>query len=96
MQCFQKAFELDEREDQAAKILASEFAITGDWDLVEVIARRVVQITSQGNSKSGSERMLAVGTQESSKYAWAWKAIGAADLVYYALSCSIGRSVLTA
>lgn len=41
-QCFQKAFELSTAETEAARRLAKSFADQGDWDIVEVIARRVV------------------------------------------------------
>lgn len=41
-QCFQKAFELSPAETEAARRLATSFAGQGDWDIVEVIAQRVV------------------------------------------------------
>ncbi|KAK4542365.1 hypothetical protein LTR36_006821 [Oleoguttula mirabilis] len=41
-QCFQKAFELSSAETEAAERLAQFFADQGDWDIVEVIAQRVV------------------------------------------------------
>ncbi|CAK4001289.1 Superkiller 3 [Lecanosticta acicola] len=41
-QCFQKAFELSTAEVEAAQRLARSFADQGDWDIVEVIAQRVV------------------------------------------------------
>ena len=40
--CFQKAFELSSLEVEAAERLAEAFAKTGEWDLVEVVAQRVV------------------------------------------------------
>ncbi|BGP08127.1 Superkiller protein 3 [Rhodotorula toruloides] len=40
--CFQKAFELDPSQEVAARYLAEEFAELGEWSLVEVIARRVI------------------------------------------------------
>ena len=40
--CFQKAFELSASEIVAAHRLAMSFASSGEWDLVEVIAQRVV------------------------------------------------------
>ena len=40
--CFQKAFELSASEIDAAERLANAFAKTGEWDLVEVVAKRVV------------------------------------------------------
>lgn len=41
-QCFQKAFELSPSEIEAAERLARFFADQGDWDIVELIAQRVV------------------------------------------------------
>ncbi|KAK5129498.1 hypothetical protein LTR08_003221 [Meristemomyces frigidus] len=41
-QCFQKAFELSGAETEAAERLARSFADQGDWDIVEVVAQRVV------------------------------------------------------
>lgn len=40
--CFQKAFELSALEVTAAERLARSFAISNEWDLVEVVAQRVV------------------------------------------------------
>ena len=39
--CFEKAFELSPGEIEAAERLAKTFADTQEWDLVEIIARRV-------------------------------------------------------
>ncbi|KAL8764608.1 MAG: hypothetical protein Q9209_007957 [Squamulea sp. 1 TL-2023] len=41
--CFQKAFELSSSEVVAAERLAQSFAKTSEWDLVEVVAQRVVE-----------------------------------------------------
>src|SRR5262249_20704901 len=41
--CFQKAFELDARESEAARRLAEGFAEEREWDLVEVVARRAIE-----------------------------------------------------
>ena len=41
--CFQKAFELSSSEVEAAERLARSFAKSGEWDLVEVVAQRVVE-----------------------------------------------------
>ena len=40
--CFQKAFELSPSEVEAAERLTRLFAKSGEWDLVEVVAQRVV------------------------------------------------------
>lgn len=73
----QKAFELDEREDEAAKYLADEYAEAGDWDLVEIVARRV----TQGDAAAALADNGHIGSFVAAKHAWAWKAIGAAELV---------------
>jgi len=56
-QCFQKAFELSPSEVEAAERLARSFADQGDWDIVEVIAQRVVDSgkvrPSPGSKKKG-------------------------------------------
>ena len=41
--CFQKAFELSSSEVEAAERLARAFARDREWDLVEVVAQRVVE-----------------------------------------------------
>ncbi|KAL8751828.1 MAG: hypothetical protein Q9184_005934, partial [Pyrenodesmia sp. 2 TL-2023] len=41
--CFQKAFELSSSEVVAAERLAQSFAKTSEWDLVEIVAQRVVE-----------------------------------------------------
>jgi len=77
--CYQKAFEIDPRENVAARKLAEGFAEDREWDLVEVIAKRTIE----------GEGCLDVGTQESNSSAsqfvptnaWAWKAVGIIELV---------------
>ena len=41
--CFQKAFELSSSEVEAAERLAQSFARSAEWDLVEVVAQRVIE-----------------------------------------------------
>lgn len=73
--CFQKAFELDAREGDAARRLAEGFAEEREWDLVEVIANRTIE--GEGGFESSQEimagRYLPVN-------AWAWKASGVVHL----------------
>ena len=71
--CFQKAFELDPREAEAARRLAEGFAEEREWDLVEVVARRTIE--GEGGSES------VVTTRYQPLNAWAWKAIGVVELV---------------
>ncbi len=41
--CFQKAFELDAREADAARQLAEGFSEEREWDLVEVVTNRTIE-----------------------------------------------------
>jgi superkiller protein 3 len=74
--CFQKAFELDAREADAARRLAEGFAEGREWDLVEVVANRTIE--GEGGFEDSQEiiagRYLPVN-------AWAWKASGVVHLV---------------
>lgn len=78
--CFQKAFELDAREGEAARRLAEGFAEEREWDLVEVVARRTIEGEGgleggeSGREKGASGRYLPTN-------AWAWKALGVVELV---------------
>ncbi|KAF7321489.1 Antiviral protein [Mycena kentingensis (nom. inval.)] len=74
--CFQKAFELDARESDAARRLADGFAEEREWDLVEVVARRTIEGEGgldAGLKNEGSRRFLPTN-------AWAWKAVGVVEL----------------
>lgn len=77
--CFQKAFELDPREAEAARRLAEGFADERDWDLVEVVARRTIEGEGELDDETQKERGVI-----SSRYlpmnAWAWKALGVVEL----------------
>jgi superkiller protein 3 len=74
--CFQKAFELDAREGDAARRLAEGFAEDREWDLVDVVANRAIE--GEGGFEDPQEviagRYLPVN-------AWAWKASGVVHLV---------------
>jgi hypothetical protein len=79
--CFQKAFEIDAREGDAARRLAEGFAEEREWDLVEVIANRTIE--GEGGFENSQEimagRYLPVN-------AWAWKASGVVHLVCFSHS----------
>lgn len=83
--CFQKAFELDPREAEAARRLVEGFAEEREWDLVEVIARRTID--GEGGLNGGSE--AAVTTRYQPLNAWAWKAVGVVELVWTILSIAV-------
>ncbi|KAJ3913647.1 superkiller protein 3 [Lentinula edodes] len=78
--CFQKAFELDSREADAARRLAKGFADEQEWDLVEVVARRTIE--GEGGLDGGLQK---IEENVAGKYlptnAWAWKALGVVSLV---------------
>ncbi|KZT56246.1 hypothetical protein CALCODRAFT_323866 [Calocera cornea HHB12733] len=71
--CFQKAFELDAREGEAARRLAEGFAEEGEWDLTEVVARRTIEGEGVLEKGEAPKRYLP-------QNAWAWKALGAVEL----------------
>lgn len=74
--CFQKAFELDPRESMAAKRLAGGFADDGEWELVEVIAKRAIE--GEGGLDSGFKEGAPGALPKNS---WAWAAVGVVELV---------------
>jgi superkiller protein 3 len=78
--CFQKAFELDAREGDAARRLAEGFSEEREWDLVEVVAKRTIE--GEGGAKDGASESESI---TASRYlptnAWAWKAMGVVHLV---------------
>ena len=74
--CFQKAFELSSSEVAAAERLARIFAEQGEWELVEVVAQRVVDSgkvrPSPGSKKNGvSWPFAALGVAELNKQEYA-------------------------
>lgn len=89
--CFQKAFELDATEDVAALRLATEFADEREWDLVEVVARRLITggldiRVENGVGQAPKSLQLASHQQHS----WAWNAIGSAELSQGKFASAIG------
>ena len=69
--CFQRAFELDAREYEAARRLVQHFSEQREWGLVDVIARRVVEAEGGADVLTGEASRVHV-TQNP----WVWKAIG--------------------
>ncbi|KAF2470490.1 TPR-like protein [Lindgomyces ingoldianus] len=70
-QCFQKAFELSPSEVFAAECLAHSFANQGEWDIVEVIAQRVVD--------SGKVRPTP-GSKTKKAVSWPFSALGVVQM----------------
>lgn len=68
--CFQKAFELSASEVEAAERLARTFAEQAEWDLVEVVAQRVVDSGKVRPSPGSKKRGIS----------WPFAALGVAEL----------------
>ncbi|KAA8909787.1 hypothetical protein FN846DRAFT_941480 [Sphaerosporella brunnea] len=64
--CFQRAFELSAGEVQAAERLARSFAETKEWELVEIVARRVAEVDKKRSvpGKGISWPQSAIGVVE--------------------------------
>ncbi|CAE6511205.1 unnamed protein product [Rhizoctonia solani] len=76
--CFQKAFELDASQGEAAQRLAEGFAEEREWDLVEVVARRTIE--GEGGLTGGLDKPSVEVTRHQPTFAWAWKAIGVVEM----------------
>ncbi|KXN90207.1 Superkiller protein 3 [Leucoagaricus sp. SymC.cos] len=76
--CFQKAFELDPRENAAARKLAEGFAEDREWDLVEVVARRTIE--GEGGLDAGIKEANSSVVKFVTTNAWAWKAVGIIEM----------------
>jgi len=68
--CFQKAFELSSAEVEAAERLAKSFAKSSEWDLVEVVAQRVVE-SGEVKQAPGSKKKAV---------SWPFAALGVVQL----------------
>ena len=68
--CFQKAFELSSSEVEAAQRLAQSFAATREWDLVEVVASRVIE----------SGRVKQAPGSKKKAVSWPFAALGVVQL----------------
>lgn len=85
LKCFQKAFELDATETDAARRLAFGFADDDEWALVRAIATRVMEGEGGVEGVAGGEVMNAAG-RFAPKNGWAWKALGSTEMVGISLS----------
>ncbi|KAG9127255.1 Superkiller protein 3 [Ceratobasidium sp. 392] len=85
--CFQKAFELDAREGDAARRLAERFADEREWDLVEVVARRTIE--GEGGLTGGLDKQIVEVARHQPIYAWAWKAIGLVEMNRHNYSAAV-------
>ena len=80
LKCFQKAFELDATEADAAHRLAKGYANEDEWGLVRSIATRVMEGEGGVEGVAGGEVMNAKG-RFAPKNGWAWKALGSTEIV---------------
>lgn len=80
LKCFQKAFELDATEADAARRLAEGYADEDEWALVRGIANRVMEGEGGVEGVAGGEVMNAKG-RFAPKNGWAWKALGSTEMV---------------
>ncbi|KAF2760849.1 TPR-like protein [Pseudovirgaria hyperparasitica] len=69
--CFQKAFELSASEIVAAERLARSFADQGEWDIVEIIAQRVVD-SGKAKPPPGSRKKKGIS--------WPFSALGVVQM----------------
>lgn len=73
--CFQKAFELEASEYEAAHELVEQFAAQRDWALVDVVVRRVIEAEGGGRLLAGQR----TGGVHLTHNPWAWKAVAIVD-----------------
>lgn len=78
--CFQKAFELDATEADAAERLARGYANEDEWALVRAIATRVMEGEGGVEGVQGGDAMGGKG-RFAPKNGWAWKALGSTEMV---------------
>ncbi|WVQ96835.1 hypothetical protein IAU59_003942 [Kwoniella sp. CBS 9459] len=81
LKCFQKAFELDATQVEAARRLAIGYANEDEWALVRTIAVRVMEGEGGLDGVAGGEVMNAKG-RFAPQNGWAWKALGSTEMHY--------------
>lgn len=80
LKCFQKAFELDATEADAARRLAFGYADEDEWAQVRAIATRVMEGEGGVEGVAGGEVMNPAGRFAPTN-GWAWKALGSTEMV---------------
>lgn len=70
--CFYKAFELDVGEITAARFLVEDFAAENEWDVAEIICKRIVQ--------SDRARRVLLHSGEKEDNSWPYRVLGSAAL----------------
>lgn len=80
LKCFQKAFELDATETDAARRLAIGYANDEEWASVRIIATTVMEGEGGVEGVAGGEILSAKG-RLAPKNGWAWKALASTEVV---------------
>lgn len=71
--CFYKSFELDVAEIEAAKYLVEDLAAKNDWDIAEILCKRIVQSET-------SRRTLLSKTYQDEDRSWPYRVLGCSAL----------------
>lgn len=71
--CFYKAFELDVSEIDAAKYLVEDLTAKNDWDIAEILCKRIVQ-------SEISRRLLLSQSFEDKDRSWPYRVLGCSAL----------------
>jgi superkiller protein 3 len=78
--CFQKAFELDSKEAEAARRLAEGFVDEQEWELAELVARRTIE-GEGGSGEQGEGGSSGLSSRHIPTNVWAWKVVGIVAMV---------------
>ncbi|OXG33946.1 superkiller protein 3 [Cryptococcus neoformans Bt15] len=81
LKCFQRAFELDATEADAAYRLANGYADEDEWARVRTIAVRVMEGEGGLEGVAGGEVLNPKG-RFAPQNGWAWKALGSSEMHY--------------
>lgn len=81
LKCFQRAFELDATETDAAHRLANGYADEDEWARVRTIAMRVMEGEGGLEGVAGGEALNPKG-RFAPQNGWAWKALGSTEMHY--------------
>lgn len=81
LKCFQRAFELDATETDAAYRLANGYADEDEWARVRTIAVRVMEGEGGLEGVAGGDVLNAKG-RFAPQNGWAWKALGSSEMHY--------------
>ncbi|WVR06249.1 hypothetical protein IAU60_003279 [Kwoniella sp. DSM 27419] len=88
LKCFQKAFELDATQADAARRLATGYANEDEWALVRTIALRVMEGEGGLEGAVGAEAMNAK-SRFAPRNGWAWKALGSTEVAAQAYQIAL-------